>query len=69
MAVFALGAWAWYLSPWWSTVLSGHQCEHTLFSSTHARIQARSQAQKWAVGLCVDLVLVVLGQSTAIYLL
>ena len=67
MAVFTLGARAtWYLSPCWSTVLSGCQCEHTLFSSTHARIQARSRAQKWALGLYVDLVLVVLEQSTAL---
>ena len=69
MAVFALSVWAQYLSPCWSTVLYGHQCEHILFSSAHARIQAGSQAQKWALGLCVDLVLVALGQSTALYLL
>lgn len=34
-AVFTLGAWA----RWQSTILTGHWCEHTIFSSTNAKIR------------------------------
>ena len=38
-AVFTLDA----LARWLRTILAGDKCEHTLFSSTHAKILARDR--------------------------
>ena len=59
-------------------VLAGHLCEHTPFSSINASIQEQcltiwsrpcTQGQKLAVSSCMHTILLVLGQSNALYLL